>query len=54
MKIFLNDENQWSTEFVNEINRRIVAFLTENFELEQDEIRDIAQAWVEHLTVERN
>jgi hypothetical protein len=54
MKIHLNNDDSWSTEVINDINRRIMGFLTENFELEEDEIRGIAQEWTEHLTVERN
>jgi hypothetical protein len=55
MKINLNiprDQDTWSDEVVNDINSRIVAFLTENFHLEEQEIRDIAQGWVERLTIE--
>jgi hypothetical protein len=54
MKINLNNDDSWSEEVINEINRRIVAFLTENFDLEEDEIRDIAQGLTERLTVERD
>lgn len=54
MKIHLNNDDSWSTEVINDINSRIVTFLTENFILEEDEVRNIAQAWTEHLTVERN
>jgi hypothetical protein len=59
MKINLNsndfDDETWYGTIVNDINNRIVTFLTENFEnLEEDEKRDIAQELTERLTVERN
>jgi hypothetical protein len=54
MKISVNasdyDDATWYGTVVNDINNRIVTFLTENFDLEEEEIKDIAQELVEMIT----
>jgi hypothetical protein len=45
------DNQEWEDFTVNDINARIVAFLTENFDLTDVQVRAIAQGWTEQLTV---
>jgi hypothetical protein len=45
------DSQEWDDDVVNDINTRIVTFLTNNFDLTDVQVRAIAQGWTEQLTV---
>jgi hypothetical protein len=46
-----HDSQEWDDDVVNDINTRIVTFLTNNFDLTDVQVRAIAQGWTEQLTV---